>query len=241
MHPTASNPKSCVILVPCGDAIASPCEDSLRVLESRGYEVRRVRGFSQIDVARNTIASAAIRDGFEETLWIDSDIGFNPDDVERLRSHQLPVVSGIYAKKAKRELACKFLDETTGIQFGKKGGLMELLYAATGFLLVQRQVYLDVQAKLHLPVCNTMFGESIVPWFCPMFHEFQGGHWYLGEDFAFCERVRQADYKIMADTTIRLWHIGSYPYAWEDVGVATRRYGSLEYQFDPPQIAPVDT
>ena len=69
-----------------------------------------------------------IRDGFEETLWIDSDIGFNPDDVERLRSHQLPVVAGIYAKKAKRELACKFLEDTTRIQFGKHGGLMELLW-----------------------------------------------------------------------------------------------------------------
>ena len=229
-----SSSKDCVILVPCGEAIASPCEDSLRVLESRGYEVRRVRGFSQIDLARSTIASAAIRDGFEETLWIDSDIGFNPDDVERLRSHQLPVVCGVYAKKAKRELACKFLDDTTNIQFFKNVGLMELMYAATGFLLVQRQVYLDLQKKLNLPVCNSMFGESIVPLFLPMIREYQGGHWYLGEDFSFCERARQTGYKIMADTTIRLWHIGSYPYAWEDAGVATRRYNSFGYQLDPP-------
>ena len=90
-----SDPKVCVVLVPCGEAIAAPCEDSLRVLESRGYEVRRIRGFSQIDVARNTIASNAVRDGFAETLWIDSDVSFNPDDVEKLRNHQLPIVAGI--------------------------------------------------------------------------------------------------------------------------------------------------
>ncbi len=60
------SPKDCVVLVPCGEAIAALCEDSLRVLESRGYEVRRVRGFSQIDLARNSIATTAIRDGTGE-------------------------------------------------------------------------------------------------------------------------------------------------------------------------------
>ena len=31
----------------------------------------------------------------DETLWIDSDIGFEPDSVEQLRSHRLPIVCGI--------------------------------------------------------------------------------------------------------------------------------------------------
>jgi len=39
-------PKDCVILVPCGETIATACEQSLRVLEQRGYPVRRVRGFA---------------------------------------------------------------------------------------------------------------------------------------------------------------------------------------------------
>lgn len=227
-----SDPKACVVLVPCGEAIAAPCEDSLRVLESRGYEVRRIRGFSQIDVARNTIASNAVRDGFAETLWIDSDVGFNPDDVEKLRNHQLPIVAGIYAKKAKRELACKFLDDTRGIQFGKKGGLIELMYAATGFLHVRREAYLDIQHKLNLPTCNLSFGEAIVPWFQPLIREYQGNPWYLGEDFAFCERARQAGFRIMADTSIRLWHIGSYPYGWEDASGPTLRYSAFELKFE---------
>ena len=202
-NPTA---KECVILVPCGEAIAVPCEQALRVLEERGYTVRRVRGFSQIDVARNCIASTAIQEGFAETLWIDSDMGFDPDDVEKLRAHQLPVVCGIYAKKGKREFTCKFLPDTRRIQFGKSGGLLEIMYAATGFLYVKRQVYLDMQSKLKLPVCNTMFGESVTPWFQPMVRDYQNGHWYLSEDFAFSERIRQAGYKIFADTTVRLMH-----------------------------------
>jgi len=118
---------NCVIVVPCGEAIAPSCEQALRILEARGYTVRRVRGFSRIDVARNCIASTAIQDGFAETLWIDSDMGFDPDDVEKLRGQQLHVICGVYRKKGKREFTCKFLPETRNIQFGKGGGLLEIM------------------------------------------------------------------------------------------------------------------
>lgn len=223
----SKDPKDCVILVPCGEAIAATCEQSLRMLKARGYTVRRVRGFSQIDVARNCIASTAIQDGFAETMWIDSDIGFDSDDVERLRSHQWPVVAGLYAKKSRREFACKFLPGTSKIQFGS-GGLLEIMYAATGFLLIRRQVYLDVQSKLNLPICNTMFGGSVTPWFQPLVKDYRGGHWYLGENFAFCERIRLAGFKSFADTTIRIQHYSNYPYGWEDAGRDVGRFSSYE-------------
>lgn len=233
MNQPTSKSKDCVILVPCGETIAAACEQSLRILESRSYTVRRVRGFSQIDVARNCIASTAVHDGFAETLWIDSDIGFDPDDVERLRSHQLPVVAGLYAKKGQRQFTCKFLPETRQVLFGIGGGLLEVMYAAAGFLLVRRQVYLEMQSKLNLPVCNTMFGESVTPYFQPMVKDYRGGHWYLGEDFAFCERIRQAGFAIYADTTIRLLHYGNYPFGWEDAGREAQRFASYEFRLGP--------
>jgi hypothetical protein len=39
--------------------------------------------------------------------------------------------------------------------------------------------------------------------------------WYLPEDYAFCERARRCGFQIMADTTIRLWHQGSYGFTWK--------------------------
>ena len=53
-----------------------------------------------------------------------------------------------------------------------------------------------------------------------------GGHLYLGEDFAFCERARRCGFQIFADTSIRLQHIGIYGYSWEDVGGGLPRYPS---------------
>ena len=64
-------------------------------------------------------------------------------------------------------------------------------FVASEFLLVQRQVDLEIQQKLNLHVCNMMFSETIVPWFQLIVHEYQTGYWYLGEDFALSERARQ--------------------------------------------------
>jgi hypothetical protein len=224
--------RKCVILVPCSGQIIPGCEDSLKVLEERGYLVRRVRGYSQIDVARNEIASKAMLDGFEETIWIDADIGFHPDAIEKLRAHDLPIVCGVYAKKGKREFAISVLPGTRQMTFGNGGGLCEIQYAATGFLLVRREVYLDIQFRAGLPICNEHFGANIIPYFMPMTRCHREGYWYLGEDYAFCERARQVGYKIMADTTIRLWHVGNYQYGWEDAGREVERFGNYTYYFN---------
>ena len=109
---------------------------------------------------------------------------------------------------------------------------MELRYAGTGFLLVRRQVYTDIQERLGLPVCNQRFGRPMVPFFQPMLIPDGEGHWYLPEDFAFCERARQCGYKIMADTTIRLWHHGSYGYSWEDAGQDKERYETFYFNVE---------
>jgi hypothetical protein len=219
----------CVVLVPVWGSIDHQCELALRGLETAGYAVWRVPGFSAIDVARNRIAADALASGFEETLWIDSDIFFRLDDVERLRSHALPIACAVYAKQARRELAVRPLPGTEQILFGCDGGLTEVLYCGGGFLLVRRQVYADIQEKLKLPVCDQRFGRPMVPYFQPMVLQDADGHRYLGDDYAFCERARRCGYAIWADTTIRLGHIGSYPYSWEDAGEDPRRFQTYRF------------
>src|SRR3954469_25496649 len=137
----------CVILVPTARYIEPHCDFSLRQLESQGYVVRRIHGFSQIDVARNRLASGGAGDGFEELMWIDSDIAFEPSSVHRLRAHGLPVVCGLYPKKVEKEWSCQFLPGQAAITMGECGGLIEILYAAAGFLLVRRGVFHEIQRQ----------------------------------------------------------------------------------------------
>jgi hypothetical protein len=220
----------CAVLIPVAGHIDPVCDDALRELERRGYAVRRVRGFSAIDQGRCQMASDALAEGFQETLWIDADVGFHPDAVERVRAHNLPIVCGIYPKKGQRALAVHLLPDTPKLVFGREGGLVEVMYAGCGFLLVRREVYERMQEQLHLPVCNQRFRtQPLVPYFLPLLQPDGIGHWYLAEDYAFCERARRCGYKIMADTTIRLMHFGSYGYTWEDAGLEPKRYGTFHY------------
>jgi hypothetical protein len=228
-HPL--DPGRCVVLVPYTGFIYPPCEAALRELERRGYEVRRVGGYAAIDQGRNQLATDALLDGFEETMWIDADMEFDPAAVEQLRAHGLPVSCGVYPQKGRRVLTCHVLPGTPRLVFGRAGGLTEVLYAATGFLHVRREVYLTVQRRLALPLANERFGAPMIPFFYPMLHESDDGTWYLAEDFAFSQRVRQSGFKLVADTSIRLWHIGTYPYSWEDAGIERERTATFTLNF----------
>ena len=236
------SPANCVVLVPAYSHIEPGCEAGLRVLESRGYMVRRYFGSSQIDYVRSMLATQALDEGFEELMWIDADIAFDPDFVDRLRRHHLPVVTGLYVKKGQRDLAFEMLPETQRVLFGQHGGLLPIQRAVAGFLLTRRCVFEAVQKHFALPRCNTAPHRqpALVPWFLPMLvpdgdrggngDRDGNGQLYLGEDFAFSERVRRCGFEIVADTTRRLHHIGPYGFSWEDAGNGTQRYESYTYQ-----------
>jgi hypothetical protein len=232
------DPRRCVILVPYTGSIVPGCEEALRDLERMGYPVRRVGGYAAIDQGRNQMATDALAEGFEETIWIDSDVVFKANDVNLIRSHHAPVVCGIYPQKGKRALASHVMPSSQKITFGKEGDLSEILYAATGFLHVRRVVYQRLQDQLKLPVCNERFGRPTIPFFAPMLYGIDEGTWYLAEDYAFSQRVRDCGFKILADTRIRLWHVGSYHYGWEDAGMETPRFDVFKLNFsDRPRAS----
>jgi hypothetical protein len=215
----------CAILVPVHHNVEPHCELSLRQLEAKGYAVKRLYGYAGVDRARNRLATDAVNGGFEEIMWIDADMAFEPSSVDRLRTHDLPIVCGLYPTKVEKRLSSIMMPGTKQVIFGQGGGLLEIRYAATGFLYTRRQVYVDVQAHEKLPVCDQLL-QPMVPYFMPMVVDDGNGPWYLGEDYAFCERARRSGYKIYADTTVRLQHVGIYGYSWEDVGAGVTRFGT---------------
>lgn len=204
----------CAVLVPVANFIEPHCEYALQELTKRGYFVRRMFGCSAIDFGRSQLASLALHDGFDELMWIDSDVGFNPDDVEKLRSHGLPFCCGIYAKKTGKGFACGFLPGANVSIFGKEGSLKELLDTGFGFVHTRRELYEKIRVACNLPECS----GRITPFFLPELVPDDGSELlYLTEDRAFCHRVRKSGCKVMADTTIELSHIGRYHFTWKDV------------------------
>ena len=74
------------------------------------------------------------------------------------------------------------------VQFGGTGGVIEILYAVTGFLHTRREVYELIRTHCELPTCNEQWGKPSVPYFLPMVIDTEKGPWYLGDDFSFCHR-----------------------------------------------------
>lgn len=223
----------CAVLVPVGRYIEPECDEALRELERRGYAVRRMYGASPVDHARSMLATAALEDGFDETLWIDADTRFDPDDVDRLRSHKLAITAGVYARKSRRGgLAMAPIPGTREVILGKGGGLVEVLYVGAGFLLVRREAYIAMRERFRLPLCDEGKSRATIPFFMPMIEDWGGKLKYLGEDYAFCRRARLCGYKIMADTSIRLWHIGAYHYGYEDAADGIKRLETYRHIFD---------
>jgi hypothetical protein len=223
----------CIVLVPHRESIDAACETSLRGLEALGYPVRRCDASAAIDRTRSEMATKALSDGYEQLLWVDSDVSFEPDAVDRLRSHDLPLVGGLFAKRGIAGFGCRFLPDTKELTLGEGGGPAEVRYLGTAFLLVHRRVYEDVARVFSLPVCNAADAPA-VPFFLPMvIQDTELGFWYLSEAWSFCERARKAGHKVMVDTSIRLWHFGRYAYGWEDVAAPRQRVASVKARFAP--------
>ena len=102
-----------------------------------------------------------------------------------------------------------------------------------GFTHNRRSVYKRNHQLEQLPVCNGRFGEAMLPFFQPLVVPDGAGHLYLAEGYAFCERARRAGFAIMADITIRLWHIGSWRYAWEAAGRDPEGFGDDNFHNRP--------
>jgi glycosyltransferase involved in cell wall biosynthesis len=221
-----------VVLVPHLNGIDWECEEQLRKLEEAGVRVVRSGGCSAVDVARNRLASAALHEGAESILFIDSDLGFDPADALRLLARPEPVVGGVYAKKGRRELTSVFAEGVEEVVFGAHAfGLYPMKYAATGFLRIKATVLRRMIEELGLPLCNTDWGRGEWPFFQPTVVETEkGGHHYLGEDWAFSHRLGRIGVTPLADTSIRLWHYGRHPFGWEEAGIDPQRHPSFTYR-----------
>jgi hypothetical protein len=179
------------------------------------------------------MATQALHAGYNRLLWIDSDIQFSLGDVVRLAEWNLPLVGGIYPVKGERRLACCPLKEVDEIHFGEGGGVMEVKYLATGFLLTHASVYAAIRAKYALPVCHDGSVEGLIPFFVHELTRTEDGKClFLSEGFSFCEKARSAGFGVFADTRIRLGHVGKYVYGWEDAGSDPARYQTYRYNID---------
>jgi hypothetical protein len=181
-------------------------------------------------------------------LFIDADIGFEPEQVFRLIESGADMVAGVYPikrvnwDKARRvieskraKVAAAALDYVLEINdpdhVAVVNGFTRVRYAGTGFLMIRRHVF----EKMCLAYASLQFfrehsldalagSPNRFALFECMIDAKSGT--YLSEDFAFCKRWTDMGGEIWADLQSRLDHVGPSVF-----------HGDISSQFAAPVLA----
>lgn len=195
---------------------------------------------SLVSRARNSAAAAALHYECDYLLFIDADVSFNAADVFKLIDHNKDVVSGVYPKKYisqskvhyiakhQREIfgdadwpasATDFateINESFLDKVARGDKLVEVDYAATGFMLIKTDVFRKIiTEKPELKYKNEVdgymsWGENFYNFFPADINPKSGK--YESEDYGFCNLWKSLGGKIWVDPSIELHHIGNYTF-----------------------------
>lgn len=193
---------------------------------------------SLITRARNELARIFLEKEFDYLMFIDADISFDGQAVATLMAADCDIACGIYPKKEIdwKQIA-KFAKEgredlqNYGGAFvlnmvGEKDaeadddGMIEVRHGGTGFMLIKRQVFLDMIPHVPTYRTSTFKDPETGEYVKPLTHEFfatsidETGA-LLSEDYHFCELWRKLGGKIYANPFIKLEHVGTYVYTGE--------------------------
>ena len=166
-------------------------------------------------------------------LSIDSDItGFTVEDTLKLceaaMTHDI-VAAAYVTRSADRSFPTSYYEDGLRVTHAFDHTPVPIRWAATGFLAVHRRVF--EKLALDMPLLHKDRPTRFYPFFQTLIYDgddIEGGPILLSEDYAFCERAKQAGFGVYRDPAVRIGHIGSYVYRLEDVA---------QKQADPQPLA----
>jgi hypothetical protein len=165
----------------------------------------------------NLVAKMLFNQAATHLMFIDVDLGFDPEAVLRLVLANQDVVGGVYPMK---RIPPRYVINTVPNP-ATMGDLVEVSTLGTGFMLVKRHVLtkmIDAHPELKYRD-NIGIGQQYEPLMYGLFDTMiDKDDNYLSEDWTFCYLWRLMGGKIFADTGIKLDHTGYHKYEG-DIGM----------------------
>ena len=188
------------IAVPSMDTIPALFAQSLALLQRDcdvqiGWEVG-----SLVYHARNNLARQALKTDADYVLWLDSDMVFAPDTLQRMlkvcKDNDIDFLTAVCFRRKPPYTPCLF-DRLEKVEKGASytalmsvpDGLFKVGGCGFAGVLMSSDVLLSVQAKFNGRMFDPMDG--------------------FGEDVSFCWRARQCGYEIWCDSSIEFGHVGN--------------------------------
>lgn len=197
--------KKILIAVPCMDMVSARFAQSLTTMKKVGQCTVSFLIGSLIYDSRNKLAGLAVEMDADYILWLDSDMVFRPDTLERMMAvldehPEIDVLSGLYFRRGQPFSPVLFktleVNEQGTLDWSDyeelPNELFEIAGCGFGCVLMRTDMLLDIAGK-----------EGAGRWFTPIAD--------AGEDCAFCIRARREGYKIYCDPTVDCGHMAYTP------------------------------
>ena len=196
--------KKTLIAVPAHEMVHARFAEALMNLDKPAGTGFAMITNTLIYTARNLIAQNAVNAGFDQVLWIDSDMIFPSDTLIRLSAdidEGRDIVSALCFTRRENSVPCIQSDLTWEVK-------------PDGWVNTNADIYLDYPRDQVFEVAGCGFGcvmtsaallKKMIDKYGAPFYPLMG----MGEDTTFCFRARQDGEKIYCDSRIKIGHIGS--------------------------------
>ncbi len=161
--------------------------------------------------ARSTICKRFLDSGANDLLFVDADVGFTSPDVIAVCKPDADIVMGLYRMKLAQTDKVKYPAMMTDPieRHPKHPDLIKLQYGPAGFMRVRRHVIEAMVEKWP----DEWFEDAVTGRIPDLFPCGRKGNFFLGEDIAFCERVKESGFEIYAAQGLALKHAGEW--SWD--------------------------
>jgi hypothetical protein len=150
---------------------------------------------TKIDLARNEMAEAALEAGTSYLLFLDDDVEVPQDGLRMLfetmenAPADVMIVAGIYCAKEQSSSPVVFREEGRGPFWKwKVGDIFECGVIGAGCMLIKSEVFKHLEKPWFRTIDSALFQQN--------------------EDSYFCQKVRAAGFKILADSRVVCTHWG---------------------------------
>ena len=213
----------------------------IQKLPSMGIEWELVSGYSAlVHYARLKCVETALAKEYDYIMWIDSDIVFRVEDFQKLLTHNVDIVSGLYYKKnsprngeSNKQFACVGMSAIkltkqeidNYIKFGNAhnnsysfitdncpDGLIQVWSNGMGWMLVKKGVFESIDNRWH----NPFLSETLIDNKLNVKNQFIGDSELIYkntafvEDASFQQNALELGFKSYVDPLIHVGHEKSF-------------------------------
>lgn len=193
-----------LIAIPCMDMVHTNFLKSILGMRKVGEVQFQISCSSLIYDARNGLVKRAIEGNFDRILWLDSDMDFDPDLMERLSADMddgREYVTALFFKRKAPIKPCIY-SELAYMRNPDNGNLTPIAVCLEDY--PQDQVFEIAASGMAATMMTVDLAKRVQEKFGQPFSPQLG----FGEDLSFCGRAKQVGARMWCDSRIKVGHVG---------------------------------